>query len=67
MTLKKSNADFAGDMKSDSSSSGDLKATQESSVVASENGNSGADTETHVPPLDVTSSPVPFVAVNPSG
>jgi len=57
---KKANEEFEGDVKSESSSSGDLKATQDSSVVAS---NSGPDMETPIPPAHITSSPAAFVAV----
>jgi hypothetical protein len=60
---KKPNEEFAGDVKSESSSSGDLKATQDSSVVAS---NSGPDMETPIPPAHITSSPAAFVAVGPA-
>jgi hypothetical protein len=60
---KKPKEEFAGDVKSESSSSGDLKATQDSSVVAS---NSGPDMETPIPPAHITSSPAAFVAVDPA-
>ncbi|TID26377.1 putative duf1711 domain protein [Venturia nashicola] len=59
---RKINAEFAGDVKSDSSSSGDLKATQDSSVVAS---NSGPDMQTPNPPAHTTSSPLAPAVVNP--
>jgi hypothetical protein len=62
---KKAMADFAGDVKSDSSSSGENKPTQESSAVASEKSVSGADASTPLQLADVTSSPAPFIAVNP--
>jgi len=62
---KKAAADFSGDVKSDSSSSGENKPTQESSAVASEKSNSGADTGTPTQLADVASSPAPFIAVNP--
>jgi len=58
---KKPPAEFASDVKSDESSSGDIKPTQESSIVAS---NSGPDTETPVPPVDVMSSPATLIAAN---
>jgi hypothetical protein len=65
---KKAAAEFAGDVKSDSSSSGENKPTQESSVVASEKSNSGADTGTPMALADIASSPAPtpFIAVNPA-
>jgi hypothetical protein len=61
----RSSADFAGDVKSDSSGSSDApKPTQDSSVVASEKSNSGGDAEASGPVLvEATSSPAPAIAV----
>ncbi|KIW08835.1 uncharacterized protein PV09_00764 [Verruconis gallopava] len=64
--IRKEPSTFDGDVKSDTSSSGD-KPTHDSSAMQSEKSTSGADADTSVPPNGLTSSPAPAVAVNASG
>jgi hypothetical protein len=66
-TAHKKATEFPGDVKSDSSSSGENKPTQESSPLASEKSNSGGDSGTPMQLADVASSPAPasFIAANP--
>jgi hypothetical protein len=59
--------EFEGDVKSDTSSSGDLKQTQDSSAIMSEKSISGADADTPMLPTGMASSPAPAVTVNASG
>lgn len=58
----KKRTDFAGDVKSDSSGSTELKGIQDSSAAPSDKNSSGPDAGTPLPPVDAASSPAPAVA-----